>query len=75
MQVILSSDTPGVSRCHCTLEYRADGVYLMDRASTAGTFLQSGQHLPANQWVKVDGGFYLGSPAVSFTVKRQLSVV
>ena len=69
--VILPPDTPGVSRCHCTLEYRADGVYLMDRASSAGTFLQSGQRLPANQWVRVNESFYLGSPAVTFSVKRQ----
>ena len=73
--VILPPDTPGVSRCHCTLEYRADGVYIMDRASSAGTFLQSGQRLPANQWFKVDGSFYLGSQAVTFSVSRQASGV
>ena len=71
--VILPADTPGVSRCHCTLEYRADGVYLMDKASSAGTFFQSGRRLPANQWVKVTENFYLGSPAVTFSVKRQAS--
>lgn len=66
--VVLPPRTPGVSRRHCILERRADGVYIMDVGSSAGTFFQNGQRLPANQWVKVTDNFYLGSPNVTFAV-------
>ena len=66
--VLLPPRTPGVSRRHCILERRADGVYIMDVGSSAGTFLQNGQRLQPNQWVKVTGNFYLGSPNVTFAV-------
>ena len=66
--VVLPPRTPGVSRKHCILERRPDGVYIMDVGSSAGTFSQNGQRLPVNQWIKVVGNFYLGSPNVMFSV-------
>ncbi len=66
--VVLPPRTPGVSRRHCILERRPDGVYIMDVGSSAGTFFQNGQRLPVNQWVRVAGNFYLGSPNVMFAV-------
>ena len=66
--VVFPAGTPGVSRRHCVLEPHSDGVYLMDLASTSGTFLQNGQRLPVNQWTKISGNFYLGSPNVMFAV-------
>lgn len=66
--VVLPPRTPGVSRRHCVLERRPDGVYIMDVGSSAGTFFQNGQRLPVNQWVKVAGNFYLGSPNVMFSI-------
>lgn len=67
--IIFPNDTRGVSRKHCKLEVRADGVYLMDVGSTSGTFFQGQKKpLPANQWIKVTENFYLGSPAVMFSV-------
>lgn len=67
--VVLPSDTKGVSRRHCTVEKRADGVYLTDIGSSTGTFLASGQRLAANQPMKINGSFYLGSPAVMFSIE------
>ncbi len=67
--VVFPAQTPGVSRRHCILERHADGIYIMDLGSTSGTFLQNGQRLPVNQWVKVIGNFYLGSTNVSFAVQ------
>ena len=64
--VILPQDTYGVSRRHCIVEPRQDGLYIMDVGSTAGTFLQ-GQKLAANRWYKVTGNFYLGSEDVTFS--------
>ncbi len=58
--------TPGVSRRHCTVELRPDGIYLMDHHSTYGTLLQSGQRIDPGQWVAVTGPFCLGSQAVTF---------
>ena len=65
--VIFPSDTPGVSRRHCSLERRADGIYIMDLGSSMGTFVRD-QRLPINQWVKIEGDFYVGSPAITFSV-------
>lgn len=65
--VVLPMDSPGISRKHCTLERRPDGFYLMDHGTTYGTFFQSGQRLPPNQWVPVTMPFYLGGQAVGFS--------
>lgn len=67
--VIFPPKTPFVSRKHCTLESRPDGVYIMDLNSSAGVFFNDGQRIPSNQWTKVRGDFYLGSPAVTFSIK------
>jgi len=64
--IVLPVGTPGVSRRHCTLELRPDGIYLMDHNSSYGTFWQSGQRLAPGQWTAVTGPFCLGSQAVTF---------
>lgn len=66
--VVLPSETLGVSRCHCILERTAGGVFIADVGSTAGTFLSNGQKIPQNQWVQINGEFYLGSVNVKFKV-------
>ncbi|MBQ7706088.1 MAG: FHA domain-containing protein [Selenomonadaceae bacterium] len=66
--VVFPSGTPGISRRHCVIEKHSDGIYLMDLNSLSGTFLQNGQKLAANQWVKVTDGFYLGSQNAMFTI-------
>lgn len=73
--IVLPAGTPGVSRRHCTLELRPDGVYLMDHNSSYGTFWESGQRIPANQWVPVPATatFFLGSQAVSFNCNTCIS--
>lgn len=65
--VILPPNTAGVSRRHCKIEKHLDGIYIMDVGSSKGTFMQ-GQRLIVNQWYKVTGNFYLGSPNVMFSV-------
>lgn len=63
--VILPNETAGVSRKHCLLELRPDGVYLMDVSST-GTFWLSGARVTPNTWVRVNEPICLGSKEVAF---------
>ena len=41
----------------------------MDVGSKFGTYWRSGERIPSNQWVKVQGDFYAGNPSVMFTIK------
>lgn len=70
--VLFPPETAGVSRRHCTLERRSDGVYLLDESS-AGTFWQNGQRIPKGQWVPVISPFYLGTPGISFSVSTSFT--
>lgn len=63
--VVLPNETAGISRKHCLLELRPDGVYLMDVSST-GTFWKSGERITPNTWVRVTGPICLGSKKVVF---------
>ena len=65
--IIFPPNTLGISRRHCIIETRNDGVYIMDLNSSQGTFLQ-GQRLSANKWYKITGNIWLGSNSVIFTV-------
>lgn len=56
-----------VSREHCKIALHDDGVYIKD-GSKHGTFLQNGQRLQPNTWVKVTGNFYLASPDNMFSI-------
>lgn len=56
-----------VSREHCKITLHDDGVYIKD-GSKHGTFLQNGQRLQPNTWVKVTGNFYLASPDNMFSI-------
>ena len=66
--VVLPADTPRVSRQHCELKFRSDGIYLMDIGSKFGTYWRSGERIPANQWVKVSEDFYAGLPSIMFSI-------
>ena len=61
-------DAPYISRRHCAVEVISGSVYVMDLDSTYGTFLQPGQRLPPNQWVRVRDSFYLVKESVRFRV-------
>ncbi len=67
--IVFPPNTPNVSRKHCVLEMRADGVYIMDVGSSFGTFWQSGIRLPVNEWIKVRENFYLGTRETMFSVQ------
>ena len=69
--IIFPRDTPGVSKRHCELELRSDGVYIMDTESGKGTFFLNGKRLAANKWYKVRENFYLASPDVMFSVREE----
>ena len=45
----------GISRIHCLLQYRADGIYVQD-LSTNGTYLLNGARLPKGTFVYVKPG-------------------
>ena len=70
--IIFPPKTPFVSRQHCSLEKRMDGVYIIDLNSSAGVFFKNGKRIPNNQWTKVTGDFYLGSPAITFSIKYEM---
>lgn len=69
--VVFPPKTPEVSREHCELQFRADGVYIMDLNSKFGTFLQNGRRLTPNKWTRCDGRFYLGSTKYMFSVGQR----
>ncbi len=68
--VVFPADTPKVSRKHCMLELRADGVYIMDTGSSFGTYSESGERLPKNEWIKVRGKFFIGSDEIAFEINH-----
>jgi len=70
--VVFPGSTPGISRLHCTLVPREDGVILIDQDSTSGTFSASGRKLPAKQKVLVKKGdsFYLGNRSNLFRIEE-----
>lgn len=52
-QVVLNES--GISRIHCMVQYRSDGMYVQD-LSTNGTYLLNGAKLPKGTFVKVQPG-------------------
>ena len=61
----------GVSRVHCAVEPRGGNVYVMDLGSTYGTYLaDDNRKIPANQWARITGQFFLGSKKVRFSVNQ-----
>jgi hypothetical protein len=68
--VIFQPQTAGVSSLHCEIIRQGDVLQLVDRGSSYGTFLESGQKLSANVPVSLNAGqgFYLGDKRNSFTV-------
>ena len=67
--IVLPENAPGVSRHHCSLEFRGDQLVLRDLNSTYGTFIH-GKRLPPNTPIALKPGasFSLGSDKVTFTV-------
>lgn len=60
----------GISRVHCVVEYRQDGIYVKDM-STNGTFWQDGRPLPKNMFAKAAPGsaIRLGSSGPEFSFR------
>lgn len=65
-----ASDTPKVSRQHCTLEFDGHNVWLTDNNSSFGTYLMDGTRLEPMKRVMLSPGmgFYLGNQDVVFYV-------
>lgn len=63
-----ASDTPKISRQHCTVEFDGNNVWLTDNNSSFGTYLMDGTKLEPMQRVplKPGMGFYLGNQNVVF---------
>lgn len=66
----LNSNTPKISRQHCTVEFDGHNIWLTDMHSSFGTYLTDGTKLtPMNKVSLRPGmGFYLGDKNVSFIV-------
>lgn len=64
-------DTQGISGVHCEIRKSAGGYEIIDRGSTYGTSLGTGQKLTPNVPVYIANGtyFYLGSPDQLFQIK------
>lgn len=69
--VRLPQNTPGISRCHCSIRCQQNGFYLVDLNSAYGTFQGNGTKLPPNFPAQLVPGsrFYLGTPNVLFEVR------
>lgn len=69
--LVLPPQTAGISRCHCSLAYDGNSLWLEDVGSAYGTYLSDGRKLTAGNKVQLCRGdrFYLGSPEVMFEVK------
>lgn len=67
--IVLPGNAPGVSRHHCSLEFRGDQLVLRDLNSTYGTYIH-GKRLPPNTPIALKPGasFSLGSDKITFTV-------
>lgn len=66
--IVLPENCAGISRRHCTVAFQNGSAYLMDHGSSYGTFLHNGQKLPPEQWVPLNGPFYLGGDQITFAV-------
>lgn len=64
-------DAPGISGVHCEIRRNGSGYEIIDRGSSCGTFLGSGQKLVPDVPVELPNGtyFYLGSPEQLFQIK------
>lgn len=64
-------DSKGISGVHCQIRQTASGYEIMDRGSSNGTFLGSGERLTPNVPVFIPYGtyFYLGSAEQLFQIK------
>ena len=67
----LDSNTPNVSRRHCTVLNENGALYVIDNNSSFGTFLNNGTRLQPNMKteVKSGGGFWLGNKNICFSVE------
>lgn len=63
-------DAPGISGVHCEIRQNGSGYEIIDRGSSCGTFLGSGQKLVPDVPVRLPNGtyFYLGSPDQLFQI-------
>lgn len=64
-------DTKGISAVHCQIRQTSNGFEIVDRGSSNGTFLGSGQRLTPNVPTYLPDGtfFYLGSAEQLFQIK------
>ncbi len=67
---LIIHEEDSVSRRHCAVEVQNGNVYIMDLDSTNGTFLQTGERIPPNLWVRVKDAFYLVNREHTFHVYR-----
>lgn len=69
--VRLPQNTPGISRCHCSIRFQNNELYLVDMNSAYGTFQGNGTKLPPNYPMQLISGsrFYLGTPNILFEVR------
>ena len=67
--IVFPEGTAGVSRRHCAIDVRPNGVYIMDLGSSYGTVFLSGRRVPPNQWMKISEPFYVGSTANLFEIR------
>lgn len=63
-------DAPGISGVHCEIRRNGSSYEIIDRGSSCGTFLGSGQKLVPDVPVELPSGtyFYLGSPEQLFQI-------
>ena len=67
LQLAMILNQSGISRVHCLIQYRRDGMYVQD-LSTNGTYLLNGARLPKGTFVpvKIGDGVRLGQQGPEF---------
>lgn len=65
-----ASETPGISRHHCSLRWQQGALMLTDLNSAYGTFLADGKKLPPQYPVQLSAGsrFYLANTGYLFQI-------
>ena len=71
VNIVFPPSTPGISSVHCEISYRNGLIYLTDKNSSHGTFLEDGTRLTPEQPYPLPrrSGFYLASRENMFEIE------
>ena len=68
---LIIHEVPYISRKHCAVEVQNGNVYIMDLGSSYGTFLQTGEKIPPNRWIRAEDAFFLVNRENTFRISEK----